>query len=474
MQQQKVSRGLVLALVMVSSFITPFIGASVNLALPLIGKDFGLNAVGMSWVTMAFLLSSAVFLVPIGKIADIAGRKRVFFWGNIIMAISSVLCAISPSGAVLITFRAVQGLGSAMVFATGVALITSVFPPSDRGKAIGLNVTSVYIGLSAAPLIGGLLISWFGWESLFYVPAFLGIFSALSIRMAVRSEWADARGENFDFAGAAIYFPSMTLFMYGFSQLPDPVAVCLTILGFIGLIFFVRVELRASYPVFNVRLFRNNRLFAMSNVAALINYATTFAITFVLSLYLQYIKGLSPREAGLLLIVQPLLMAFVSSWSGKMSDKHDPRILASLGMGIIAVGLALLIPIGKNTSITYLIVAQAILGFGFGLFSSPNTNSVMGSVEKKFLGIASGTVATMRLTGQMASMGIATLILQLYIGKSDINPGNYRQFGWSVGTTFTVFVLLCIIGVWASLARGKNNGNSMRELNPENEMERIA
>lgn len=455
MQGKAVHKNLVLVLVMISSFITPFIGASVNLALPKISDDFGLNAITMSWVAMSYLLSSAVFLVPFGKLADIVGRKRIFFWGNLILAASSGLCALSPTGSLLIVFRVIQGIGSSMVFATGIALLTSVFPSSERGKAIGLNVTAVYIGLSSAPIIGGYMISWLNWQSLFYGPILIGLISAIASRIGIRTEWAEAKNEKFDYKGTLIYIPSMSVFMYGFSQLPNIEAIVLTLLGLLGMLWFIQTELRVATPVLNITLFKTNRTFAFANLAALINYATTFAVTFVLSLYLQYIKGLSARDAGTVLVVQPVIMAIMAMWAGRFSDKHDPRILASLGMGISAIGLLLLVPINTNTSTAYLIGALGILGLGFGLFSSPNTNSIMGSVDKRFLGLASGTVGTMRLTGQMISMGIATLILQLYIGKEAINRTNHQQFIWAISASFIVFVLLSVVGVWASLKRGK-------------------
>jgi len=448
---------IVLILVMFTSFITPFIGSAINLALPKIGHEFNLNAVTMSWVTMSFLLSSAIFLVPIGKLADIYGRKRLFLLGNLILSMASLGAVFSPNGFVLIALRAIQGVGSAMMFATGIALITSVFPPNERGRAIGLNVTAVYVGLSAAPVIGGFLIDALGWRSLFYIPALLGIPAVVAAIFTIKGEWAEAKGEKFDLLGSVVFMISMSALMYGFSKLPTPFAFILTIAGGLGLYIFVRIQMKAEFPVFNVSLFKTNRLFAFSNLAALINYATTFAITFMLSLYLQYIKGLSPRDAGMLLVIQPLVMAAIASWSGRMSDKKDPRILASAGMAVIALGLAMLVPIGMNTSVSYIGVVLVILGFGFGLFSSPNTNAIMGSVEKRYAGLASGTVATMRLVGQMLSMGIATMMIHIFIGTSTINPSNYKQFILSSAITFSVFVALSALGIWASLARGKTS-----------------
>ncbi len=243
--------------------------------------------------------------------------------------------------------------------------------------------------------------------------------------------------------------------MFGFAKLPQFSAILLVAGGLAGLSGFAFLEMRTDFPVFNLRLFTSNRLFAFSNLAALINYATTAAITFLLSLFLQFILGLSPRNAGIILITQPAMMAIVASVSGKLSDRYDPRILASSGMAIIVVGLVLLSLLTEQSSIRFLLGILAIVGFGFGMFSSPNTNAIMGSVDRKFLGVASATVGTMRLTGQMVSMGIATLILQIFIGNSPISVQNSTNFMHSMRTTFLIFVVLCSLGVLASLARGK-------------------
>jgi MFS family permease len=449
------SRRLILFAVIITSFINPFLGAAINIALPAISKEFSLGAVGMSWVSMAFLLSSAVFLVPLGKLADIKGRKRIFFIGNIIIAASSILCALSPSGALLISLRAIQGIGSAMVFGTGIAIITSVYPPKERGKAIGITVTAVYIGLSLAPFLGGILTQYLGWRTIFYVTVPFELLVIWITLKYIKEEWADAEGEKFDLWGSVLYLLSMSAFMFGFSRLPETLAIILSSAGILGLVGFTIVERKLESPIFNIRLFASNRLFAFSNLAALINYATTFAITFLLSLYLQYILDLSPRDAGMILITQPVLMAIVASVSGRLSDSHDPRILASIGMGIISGGLIMLTFLTDHSSLTFLVIILAIVGFGFGMFSSPNTNAIMGAVDRKYLGVASATVGTMRLTGQMMSMGIATLILHLFIGNRPITAEYSAGFMSSMRTTFVVFVVLCIIGLFSSLARGK-------------------
>ena len=450
-------RNLILTLILITSFANPFMGSSINLALPAIGSHFGLHAVMMSWVAMSFLLSSAVLMVPLGKIADIIGRKRVFLSGTILFSLSSIFCAMSPSVGLLLASRVLQGAGGAMMFGTNMAIITDIFPANERGKAIGTNVMAVYLGLSLGPLIAGFLVKNWGWQSIFYLTAIPVAFVAISMPLLVKTEWKSPHSEQFDWKGGILYIIAMSAFMYGFSHLPNFWAIILAFISLIGLYFFVKIEIQSDFPVFDMRLLSHNRLFAMSNLAALLNYAITFAITFMLSLYLQYVKGLNPRDAGLILVIQPAMMVIVSYFSGRMSDVYDPRILASAGMSTITLGLMALIPLGTNSSLIYLMVILGVIGIGFGLFTSPNTNAIMGSVEKKYLGVASATVGTMRLTGQMISMGIATLVINIFLGNSKIHAGNLSLFLHSQRTTFIIFVILGILGVWASIARKSEN-----------------
>jgi EmrB/QacA subfamily drug resistance transporter len=454
------SKNLILLLVILTSVVNPFLGAAVNIAIPSIATEFEMTAVSTGWIAMAFLLSSAVFLVPFGKAADIIGRKRIFLYGNLIVALSSLLCALSSTGMMLIASRALQGMGSAMMFGTGMAIITSAFPVSERGKAIGYTVSAVYLGLSVAPFLGGLLTEYFGWRSLFIITIPFGLTVFIITLLALKTEWAEARGEKFDYGGSLVYMVAIAVLMYGFSILPDRSGIILTVIGAAGILIFIFMELRMTYPVMNIHLFKNNRVFAFSNLAALINYAATFAITFVLSLYLQYIKGLSPKEAGILLVTQPLVMMVVASFSGRMSDRYDPRILSSLGMAVITVGLVFLSFLDNATANGYIIASLVILGTGFGLFSSPNTNSIMSAVEKKFLGVASATVGTMRLTGQMVSMAVATMVFNVLIGNAKISNANHHLFIHSTKIIFILFSILCFIGIFASLARGKQKVNN--------------
>jgi EmrB/QacA subfamily drug resistance transporter len=452
-KNNEVNKVILMAVTMASNFFNPLMGSAVNIALPKISSELSLDAVSMSWVTMSYLLASAVFLVPFGKAADMLGRKKMFLYGNVFFMLATLLCTVSTSGSFLIISRFLQGVGSAMMFSTSMAIVISAFPPNERGKVIGLNVAAVYVGLSAAPILGGIITETMGWRSLFYLNGGVSVLIILAIIFKIKAEWIEAEFDRFDWLGTLIYMPSMTALMYGFSKLPSTLAIVFTALGIIGMVAFVLVEKKHQFPVLNMNLFFENKVFASANLSAFINYAATFAVSFVLSLYLQYAKHLSPKEAGMVLITQPLLMALVGIFSGRLSDKVNPSLLASSGMAISVVGIAMLIFIDVDTSQSFIIVALAILGFGFGLFSSPNTNLLMSSVEKRFYGIASATVSTMRTTGMMFSMAIASLSVHVFVGEQKINDSNIDLFMQSSKIIFIVFTVLCIIGVFSSLVR---------------------
>ena len=439
----------------VASFLTPFMGSSINIALPSIGYEFVMDAVLLGWVSTSYLLAAAMLLVPFGRIADIYGRKKIFVYGISIYTLASLLSALSPSALVLIAFRVLQGIGSAMIFGTGVAMLTSAFPAGERGKALGINVAATYLGLSIGPFLGGVLTQQLGWRSIFFANVPLGLFVIALTLWKLKGEWAEARGERFDITGSILYSLTLVAIMYGFSQLPTMTGVWLILLGLVGFGGFVQWEMKRESPVFNILLFRDNRVFMFSNLAALINYSATFAVAFLLSLYLQYIKGLSPQQTGFIMVTQPVMMTAFSPFAGWLSDRIEPQIVASVGMTLTAIGLTLFAFLSKTTVLGFIVAVLIILGIGFALFSSPNTNAVMGSVERRFYGVASATVGTMRLVGMMFSMGIAMLVFALYIGRVQITPEYYPFFLKGMKIAVIVFAVLSFAGIFASLARGK-------------------
>jgi EmrB/QacA subfamily drug resistance transporter len=447
-------RHSILYVICLATVLIPFMSSAANLALPLIAKEFSLSAVALSWLVSIFLLVSAIFPVPFSRMADMVGRKKVFFAGIIIFTIATFLCAVSISGAMLILSRLLQGVGAAMMFATNMAIVTSVFPPNERGKALGIITAVVYISISSGPFFGGMLTHYFGWRSIFYVTTIIGVLVMLGIIFMMKGEWIDSKKEKFDWPGVFLYGIGLSALIYGFSNLPKLHGFIFVILGLVSLTWFVFYEKDLASPLLNVRLFWENKVFGFASSAALINYSSTFAITFLLSLYLQYIRGFSAQHAGIILMVQPIAMAVLSPIIGRLSDKVDARNLATLGMAIIVVGLCLMFFLTSDTPIWALVSIMFLLGIGFGVFSSPNMNVIMGSVEKKYIGLASATTNTMRLTGQAFSMGITTMVISIFVGKAKITPDNYPQFMNSIHVTFIILALLCALGVFTSW-RGK-------------------
>jgi EmrB/QacA subfamily drug resistance transporter len=450
---------IALFIAVLAGFLAPFDISAVNIALPSIGAEFAMDAVTLSWVSTAYLLSAALFLVPFGRVADIAGRKRIFVLGLSLFTGASFLMAFTIAPVTMIPLRVIQGMGGALIYGTAVAILTAVTPAEDRGKALGIYTTSVYLGLSLGPFLGGFLTGQFGWRSIFLVNVPIGLFTLVLIRLRLPGEWGDARGERFDTPGSVLYGLSLVAVMLGFTWLPGMPGVLMILLGIVFLAGFVRQERHTRHPLLDIGLFTENRVFALSNLAALINYAATFAVTFFLSFYLQSIRGFSPEMAGAILITQPLLQAIFSSPAGRLSDRIEPGKVASAGMGLCASGLLLLAFIGEDTSLTFILLALGLLGIGFALFSSPNTNAVMSSVDRRRYAVASGTLGTSRYVGQMLSMGIAMTLFAAYIGQVEIGPGNYPGLLTAIQTGFMIMTVLCIIGIYPSLARGKMRNN---------------
>jgi EmrB/QacA subfamily drug resistance transporter len=457
-----VKKNVVLFIALLAGFITPFDGSATLIALPSMAAEFHMDAISLAWVTTVYLLAASVFSVPFGKLADIYGRKRIFLYGIVIFTVFSFLITLMTSTTPLIIARTFQGLGGAMIYGTSIAILTSVFPPRERGKILGIYITAVYFGLTVGPFLGGVLTDMFGWRSIFLVNVPLGLLACILILSKLDGEWAECRGERFDLLGSVIYGAALVALMYGFSVIPDATGIILVIAGALILVLFARYEMRVPAPVLDMRLLTQNRVFAFSNLAALIIYCATFAVTFLLSLDLQYTKDFSAEYAGLILIIQPAIMAVVSPFAGRLSDRVDPQIVASAGAGFTAAGLTLLAFLTETTPLWYIIVCLIVCGIGFGLFSSPNTNAIMGAVEKRYYGVASGMNGTVRIVGQMLSMGIAMMLFSVVIGRVEITPEYYPAFITSAHYAFMLFTILCIGAIVASLMRGKRGGGEVR------------
>jgi len=445
---------ITLTMVLLNAFTTPLMLSAVNVALSSIATDLSMNAVLLSWVPMAYLMASAMFVLIFGRVADMVGRKRIFLIGTCCVIITSLIAAFAVNGTMLIAARFLQGVSAAMLYATQIAIVSSVFPPAKRGHAIGLTVSTIYLGLTIGPLIGGYVIDEFGWRASFMVHIPLAIIVLIIGLLYVKGEWsADERG-SFDLFGAVLYAFSILIVCIGVTYLPSTLSFIFLAISVFGFVFFFLFERVHKHPIFDVTLFFTNRVFTFSCLASLIIYTATFANVVQVSLYLQYLKGLSATSAGVIMMCQPLTMALFSPLAGRLSDKFEPKYLATAGMAISACGLILLSNLQTESGLDYLIFALVTTGFGFSLFSSPNVNAIMRSVEKRYYGTATSVMATMRLVGQMSSMVLVTLIFAIIIGSVEITPENYEALEKAIRLTFTIAAMLCLPGLYFSIARG--------------------
>ena len=451
---QQISRAATLLVVCTAHFLMPFMMSAVGVALPAIGRDFNASAMQLGLVETTYVLSASIFLLAMGRMGDIYGRRRIFQYGIVIFTFAGGLLSQAWSIESMIAMRFLQGMGGSMVMATTFAIVVSVFPPEERGKALGIAVASVYAGISCGPFFGGALVTAFGWRSIFYLSVPLGMITFAVSCAKLRGEWAEAKGEPFDWKGSLVYAGAILLLISGASNLDKGLwAWLLAFCGTGGLILFLVFESRTEYPVLNVALLRSNRVFAFSNLAAMLNYAATFGVTFFLSLYLQYVKGLNPREAGTILMIQPIVQATFSPLCGRLADRFSAATVATIGMGLCAAGLAIAASITATTSMPLIIVMLATLGLGFALFSSPNISVIMGSVPPRYLGVASGLNSTMRTLGMMASMTIITVIFSIFMADQAVTQQTQPQFLISMHTALLTFSALCIVGIFFSIAR---------------------
>jgi MFS family permease len=451
---ERSTQRMVLLVATTAGFLTTFMVSAVNIALPVIHAQWNVSAVTLGWIPLAYMLTGAALLMPAGRMADFVGRKRFFLIGMAAFTVLTLAAALAPSASVLIVLRLLQGAAAAMLFSCTVAMVTLAHPLESRGKALGLQVAGVYLGSTLGPVVGGVITQGLGWR---YIFVFIGVAGALNcvlIASRLRGiEWREPKQAPFDVAGSLVWAVSLTALLIGFSLLsgvwvPGIWGWILIAVAVVGIAGFFWWEGRAADPVLNVDLIRRNRVFAYSNAATFINYAATAAMTFLMSLYLQFDKGLSPDLAGLVLVSNAAVQTMFSPIAGRLSDRVSPRYVASAGMALCVLALAAFIFLRSTTDYWYIITALCVLGVGFAFFSTPIIHSIMGSVDQRFTGVASATIATMRMTGQNISLGLAALVLAVVVGSQAIGPANVLT---TVRITFAVFAGLCVLGVAASL-----------------------
>jgi EmrB/QacA subfamily drug resistance transporter len=443
-----------LFIVSIVQFFTPYMMSAVSIALPTIGREFSASAFELGLVETAYILGLSLFFVPVGRMADIKGRKKVYILGIFLFTITTLVIPFSRSMKFFIIARFFQGAGAALIVSTSVAILTSVFPSDKRGKAMGIIVACVYSGLSLGPVLGGLFVTYIDWRLVFIAVIPFQLTALYLSFFKLKGEWIEAENQKFDWIGSLIYMFSLFALIFGAARIETQIwGIYVFILGLCGLVLFFVFESFLNSPVLNVSLLKNNRVFALSNLATMINYASSFGATFLFSLYLQEIKSFSPRDAGFVLIIQPLIQAVLSPYAGKLSDRFSSSKIATIGMSVCAFALFLCSFINESTSVINIYAVLVLMGTGFSIFSSPNMNAVMSSVESKYYGVAASLVATMRTFGMLVSMTLITFFFSILMKTSEVSYETRGIFMMSMKTCFIVFSVLSVLGIFCSLGR---------------------
>jgi EmrB/QacA subfamily drug resistance transporter len=455
----------------IGSFMSSLDGSIVNIALPAIASDLKIGFETVLWVPVGYLLVLTILLISFGRLADIKGRKKLFNLGFAIFTVGSALCGVSQTGIQLLLSRILQGMGGALLISNSAAIVTDAFPGYERGKALGVNAMAVYIGLVTGPILGGFLVQYLGWRSVFYVNIPIGIFLTVFGTIRLKELAAIVPSQRFDLLGAGTFSFGLAMLLLALTFAPSygwfsNFTITLFALSLVFLFLFIFVEgRRAAYPMIDLNLFLRSRLFSAANLTALLNYTAISGVGFLMSFYLQVVLGYATEEAGLIIIPMPLVMAVLSPLSGWASDKVGSRLISSAGMAIITFSFLLLSSIPMEPSSVDVAGRLVILGLGMGLFSTPNTSAVMGSVPKERLGVAAGVLGTMRSLGMVLGVAIMGVITAaslplgsaelLFTGLGISQPVVVvAEFVTGVHNAFLFSALVSAAGIITSLIRG--------------------
>lgn len=445
-----------LIIVSLVQFTVPFLLSAVGVALPAIGRDLNASAVQLSLIQTSQILAIVIFLLPAGRFADIHGRKRVFISGTSILCISTLALGFVRSIEVLIALRFIQGIGASLIFSTSIAILTAVFPSGKRGRAMGIVSAMVYLGMACGPSVSGFIVEYFGWRWVFFCLSIAILTSLILTITRLKGEWIGAEGEPFDWSGSIVFMVSLLLVIYGATQLLQlQTARWIVLAGLAGMSLFFIMQWRSDSPILDIHMLIDNLAFTFSNLATFINYASTFSFIFFFSLYLQYVKGFSPKYAGMLLIIQPLVQSALSPIAGRLSDSFPPARIATIGMAFCTIGLFFAGVIDAGTSLTLIVITTILMGFSLGLFASPNMTAIMESVEPRHFGTAASMVASMRAIGILASTTTIALIFSYYMGNQKVTSANVDTFLKSQQVSFHLFCAMSLVGTIFSMVKGR-------------------
>jgi EmrB/QacA subfamily drug resistance transporter len=408
------SKWLILTAVMLGTFMTPLDGSIVNTVLPSITAFFHTEISIAQWVPTVYLLTICCLILLYGRLGDMVGYKRVFLYGLAAFTVTSILCGTSQSIWMLIVFRALQGLAASMIMAVGFAIVTAAFPPTERGKALGIYAIGIAVGLGLGPTLGGLIAEHLSWRYIFFINVPIGI-AALLWGYRIIPRGSTKPGQRLDWAGAltALVF-LLTLLLYanrgedwGWAS-PVPLTLLAVAVVF-GMLFFW-IERTSEQPMLNLALFAN-RVFSFASLSALLSFMALYALVFLTPFYLMFVLHYSILKVGLIMAASPVVTLIIAPLSGAASDRIGTRVFAVCGMCIAALGLFLFSGLQESATAFDVVWRLAVTGLGMGMFQSPNNSTIMGNVPPWQLGIASGILAAMRNVGMVFGIAVAGAIL---------------------------------------------------------------
>ena len=435
--------------------IAPLGMAAVNVAIPSLAQDLAASAVKIGWLPTVYILSSVAFMLPAGKLADIYGRKKVYVLGLTLNAATALFSSLVSDIDWLLFWRFMQGVAGAMIFGTGIAIVGSVVPANRRGRALGIVASCVYVGLTLAPAVGGILTETLGWRSVFYfqVPLVVGL--VLFVQLALKGEWKQDNASRFDFKGSVLFMLFTASFVYGLSKPTELIGLTALLLSVVCLTVFVLHQSKSSKPLIRVQLFKESRVFSLSLTTSFFMFSSNFAILFLLSLYLQYVQNYTPSEAGTILLVQAFAMAILAPFAGKLADRFEPRLVATAGCFIVAIGFVALNQLSETTSAEFITLTLVLNGIGFGLFSTPNNSAIMGSVDKQEVGVASASMNLSRTVGNLFGMSLVNLMIHHFIGNVQISSSMKPELMLTILSALQVSLCFVIAATLFSAFRGR-------------------
>jgi MFS family permease len=445
------TKRLVQLVAALGSALAPFMVSSIIVATPAIGAEFPADVALLNWVTATFFIIAAALLIPFGRVADIRGSKKVFTLGMVTYLAATAVSGFAPDILVLIAGRALAGIGAAMVFGTSLALLSLIFSDEERGRAIGINIAAMFAGFALGLVAGGVIATYASWRYIFAIVAVIAAMNLVIILSRVRGECELARLTGYDPAGMSLLIPGVLLFMYGLATIGQSTGLIALLAGLVSLAVFLSWERRCKNPLIPRALLASRNLARVAGANVIFN-ASAFGITFILSLYLQYVTGLDAGTAGLLLLISQGLLIVLAPYTGRLSDLFPAHQVAAAGAGVNAVAMFALTTLSTGSSLFMIIGALALNGIGFALFMPSVVKWALLGVRREEYSLLTGISETARLAGISISNAVIIVLFSLIMGSATVGPGTIPGFVSAARASVAVYAGLglaaMVIAVW--------------------------